>query len=425
MLIKRIGKFALLLVLLLSLAFLPACDDEETGTPGNGTNGDENGEGSGEKVTITIGNLTDQTGVAAQTLAMIDAALKDIVEYYNDNELIPGVRFRIVEYDTQYDSAKAIPGYQKLKSDGADFIWTPVTLAVPVLKPRLDRDKFVAFTATANMKKEELNGGYVFSLGITPENEAYTLMEWIAENDEDFPADRPAKIGGAAWDDGYSNLVFSAAKDYADAHPELYDWDKSFLTEFGFNWTVQAEELKDCDYVFIPIPPHIFIRDYVAAGGNAKFLGTDPALAFTREIGKTGLWDEVDGSLFLRSSRWYNETGEIIDLTNQLLDEKHSESEAKAYRQQGCTYISIKNLYIMLDIVKETVERYGAENFNSETLYETATSWQFEYDGIPDFNNFTETKRIAQNYYAVYEASAAVENIVRAHEDWIPEVESP
>jgi len=212
---KRNSVFVVLAVVLLIVSLFAACNGEETVTPGNGTNG------NGEEVVITIGNLTDQTGVAAQAIAIIDTALDDIVEYYNDNNIIPGVRLRVVEYDTQYDSAKAIPGYQKLKSDGADFIWTPVTLAVPVLKPRLDKDKYVVFTATANMEEEELNGGYVFSMGITPRYEAYTLLEWIAENDEDFPTGRPAKIGGAAWDDGYNNLLFAGAKEYADAHPDL------------------------------------------------------------------------------------------------------------------------------------------------------------------------------------------------------------
>ncbi len=425
MMTKRNVGFMVLIVFLLALVLVISCNDEETEPSGNVTNGNGDVE---EEVVITIGNLTDQTGVAAQAIAMIDIALDDIVEYYNDNNLIPGVRLKVVEYDTQYDSAKALPGYLKLTSDGADFLWTPVTLAVPVLKPRLDRDKFVAFTATANMDKEDLQGGYIFSMGITPEYEAYTLLKWIAENDEDFPAGRPAKVGAAAWDDGYNNLLFAAAEDYVDAHPDLYEWDQTFLTEMGFNWTVQAEALKDCDYVFMAVPPHIFIRDFRAAGGTAKLLGTDPALAFTREIGNSGLWDEIDGALFIRSSRWYNETGEIIDLTNQLLDEKHSESEAAAFREQGCTYISIKNLYIMLDIVRKAVEEVGAEAFKSnpsEQLYNAAISWEFEYEGIPDFNSFDKTKRIAQNYYAVYVADGSKQDIFRAHEDWLPQVDSP
>ncbi len=196
-----------------------------------------------EDVTITIGNLTDQTGVAAEAMYYIGLALNDVVDYYNQHDLIPGVKLEVINYDEQYDASKDIPGYLKLRQEGADLIWTPVPQAVPVLKPYADKDKFVIFTATANMAESELNGGYIFSLGITPRQEAYTLLKWLAENDEDFPTDRPARFGAAAWNDGYSNLLYAAAEEYAKAHPEQFEWDQTFLTNFNFNWATQAEEL--------------------------------------------------------------------------------------------------------------------------------------------------------------------------------------
>ncbi len=79
----------------------------------------------------------------------------------------------------------------------------------------------------------------------------------------------------------------------------------------------------------------------------------------------------------------------------------------------------------MLDIVRKAVEAVGAENFDSQALYDAATSWTYEYEGISDFNSFDENKRIAQNYYAVYELDAAEEDIFRVHKDWLPQVTSP
>ena len=417
------NRFIILLLLsLVTAIILTACnnDNDDTISNGNGSNTNANGK----QVVITIGNLTDQTGVASEPMSYIEMALDDMVWYYNQNNLIPGVELKVVDYDDQYDPARDIPGYKKLKRDGADFMWSPVTLAVPVLKPHLDADKFVMFTATANMSERELEGGYVFSLGITPKNEAYTILKWISENDENFPTDRPARIGAAAWNDGYNNLIFEAAEDYVKANPDKFVWDTSFLTEFKFNWTVEAEELKDCDYVFMPTPPHVFLRDFRNAGGTAKLLGTDPPAAFLGIVGDSDLWNEMDGSLFLRSSRWYNETGMIIDITNSLLEQRHSLSEANEIRRQGCGYIATKQFYMMLDIVRETVERVGAEEFSSDELYNTAINWQFELDGVSDFNNFTPTKRISQNYYAVYEGRASEENIFRIDEEWIPQVDS-
>jgi len=423
----KVGLTGLLIILLLTA--LSGCgwfddDDNDDGAPtptsGNGENGTVV-----EDVTVTIGNLTDKTGVSSNALSIIDQALKDVVEYANETNMIPGVKLEIIEYDDQYDPSRDIPGYEWLKQRGADLIWSPVPPAVPTLLSRVNADDFIMFAATANMKPGELEGGRVFSLGITPKNEAYTLLKWLPENDPDFPKDRPAKIGGAAWNDGYSNFLFGAAKEYCDAHPDQYDWVKGYLTDFSFIWSTEVEGLKDCDYVFVPSPPQVFIRDYRKAGYEAKFLGSDIHTAFLGLITRSNLWDEIDGSYFIRSSRWYNETGPIIDIINHLLDTKHSEAEANAMRAEGCGYLGAKQEYLILDIIRETAERYGPENINAQTIYETAIDWSFAYEGLEDFNNFNETKRISQNYYAVYEASAADQTLYRAHTEWLPQVEAP
>lgn len=374
--------------------------------------------------TITIGNLTDITGPGALGIAYVDMALTDMVEYYNENNIIPGVKLEITEYDTQYDTARVVAGYERLLEANADFIWTPCPIAVPILKPRVDMDEVVTFAATATLDEGELEGGFLFSVAITPEDEAYTLLDWIAKNDKDFPDRRPAIVGAAGWNDAYQEQLFEAAENYCKTHSEIYEWDVTFLTEFKFDWTAEVDELKDCDYVFVPVPPNMFIKDFSRTGGNAKFLGTDPVLAFLRDIDKMGLWEEIDGMYFLRSSRWYNESGPIIDITNQLLDAKHSPQEAEEIRQQGVGYIASKQIYLMLDILKQAVENVGAENFNSQALYKAATEWQFGYEGIPVFHSFTETERIPTHFYAVYEANGNEQGVFRAHEEWIPKITS-
>jgi len=47
-------------------------------------------------------------------------ALEDLVAYYNDSDLIPGVRLEVVVYDGQWDPARDIPGYEWLRGRGAD-----------------------------------------------------------------------------------------------------------------------------------------------------------------------------------------------------------------------------------------------------------------------------------------------------------------
>lgn len=404
------------------IALFAACggggEDDPTQTQSQET------EGAVESVTITIGNFTDKTGVASGAIGVIDMALEDIVGYYNEQNLIPGVQLEIISYDGQWKDTEHIPGYESLRQQGADLIWTPAPPAVETLKPIVDADKFLLFAVTANVDLKELEGGYVFSLGITPEYEAYTLLKWIAENDPDFPKGRPAKIGGAAWLDGYSKIWYEAIENYADAHPDQYEWVYGYLSEYSFVWDAEVEGLKDCDYLYVPAPMHMFARQYRDAGHTAKFIGTDVQAAFLGPIDNAGLWNEIDGSLFIRSSQWFNEKGAIIDLANQLLIENHPDT-AEETRRVGSGYLSIQQEYMMLEIIRNAVETVGPENFDSQALYNAATSFSFSLGGIKEFATFDENKRCVQNYYGIYEVDAAQKDLFRVDPKWYEQVFSP
>lgn len=377
-----------------------------------------------ESVTITIGNFTDKTGVASGALGVIDMALEDLVGYHNEQNLIPGTTLEILSYDGQWKETEHVPGYEWLRQHGADLIWTPAPPAVETLKPIVDNDEFMLFAATANVDLKELEGGYVFSLGITPEYEAYTLLKWIAENDPDFPRDRPARIGGAAWLDGYSKIWYEAVENYAGVHPDQYEWVNGYLSEFSFVWDVEVEGLKDCDYVYIPAPMHMFARQYRDAGHTAKFIGTDVQAAFLGSIDNADLWNEIDGSLFIRASQWFNEKGTIINLANQLLVENHPDT-AEETRRVGSGYLAIQQEYLMLEIIKKTVETVGPENFTSQALYDAANSFAFSLDGLQNFATFDEAKRYAQNYYGIYQIKADGKDMFRIDPQWYEQVFSP
>ena len=79
---------------------------------------------------------------------------------------------------------------------------------------------------------------------------------------------------------------------------------------------------------------------------------------------------------------------------------------------------------IGMDILKQAVEEVGARNFDSQALYDAAITWQFEYEGIPDFHFYTQSVRIPANFYAVMEVSAEEQDLFRMHEDWLPKINS-
>ncbi|MFC2028146.1 ABC transporter substrate-binding protein [Chloroflexota bacterium] len=376
-----------------------------------------------EPVEITIGNLSDKTGPSSNILRITDTALEDLVQYYNENNLIPGVELKVINYDGQLDPSKDIPGYEWLKGQGADLIFTAVPDTPLTLKSIVNEDKMPLFAASGYPEMLD-PPGYIFVMGTIPEHQAYTILGWIAENDWDYVSNGPAKIGGASWPDGYSQSFIAAMEKYSKAHPDQFEWVGGYLTNFAFIWGPEVEALKDCDYVFPCVMPIAFMREYRSADCTAKFIGADVHTSFLNMITEAELWDEIDGMLFIGSSLWWNDDEELVNLNKELLYENHP-GEEEEIMQAGAGYMSVSVVfYPMIDIIADTVEAVGAENFNSQALYDAAISYSLEVDGV-ERSGFAETKRYALSNYMIYRASAADEDIVRADENWIPHLIGP
>lgn len=376
-----------------------------------------------EPIVVTIGNITDITGPGAYAVTKVGMALEDLAAYYNDNNLIPGIRFEVITYDGQMDPAKDIPGYEWLRENGADLIFTTVPATSTTLKPRVESDEVVLFTVAGN-REGFLPPGYVFNLGIDPEYEAYTLLRWIAENDWDYQTKGPAKIGGAAWSESYSDTLLAAMEEYCSIHPDQFEWIGGYLTNFGFIWSAEVEALKDCDYIYPGIILKNFVEQYREAGHNgAKFMGSDSQAVFLGMIDDADLWDEIDGMLFLKTSRWWNEEGELIDLIKQLVYQ-YRPNDAEEIIRSGNGYLAMNQVYSMFLIIGEAVETVGPQNLDSQSIYDAAASFVFTSDNVQKAS-FGIEKRDAVDAYAMYEARGMEQDIFRVQDEWFPTIRNP
>ncbi|NQT71643.1 MAG: ABC transporter substrate-binding protein [Chloroflexi bacterium] len=401
-------------LLLLVLPVLVACnggddDNEPTDAPTQTT---APATEPAEEITITIGVISDVTGMAAQAYVLIDLAVADIVRYYNEENIIPGIKLDVITYDGQFDPAKDIPGYEWLKERGADVIFSAVESTPIVLKPRVERDEIVMFTGSA--QKEGLEPpGWIFATAQPQEESFYTFLKWIAENDWDYQTKGPAKIGLTNWNVPLDVMIAGAIERYTKEHPDQFEWVGSYFTDFSFTWGPEIEALKDCDYL---VPPTVimsnFARDYRHAGHTAKFIGYDAHLAYFGNVADANVWDQVDDALFYRGAKYWNEDGPIINLAKDLLHKYHPD-QADSVIRDGIGYTALATAYQMLEIIANTIETVGAENFNSQALYETAERYSLSLDGLDDYANFSPTKRTSFNYIAIYEMDAEAEDIFR------------
>lgn len=381
------------------------------------------GKGGGEgKRTIVIGHLSDMTGPASAALIPINYALEDLVRYYNEQGLIPGVELKVVTYDGRYDPSRDIPGYEWVKGKGAVAITTGLPPIGVTLKPFAKRDKIPIFPLTTSTPQLD-PPGWVFCMNATGGALIDTLLEWIPGNDPDYPTGRPAKIGSVGWDEAYAQDLRNAIKDYAQAHSDKYDWVGGYLAPVGVtSWSGEMEKVKDCDYLFPPSTgtgTTTFMRDFRDRGYRAKYIGTDAQAAYRGLIEDTCSWDDIDGTLLSFPTRWYNDTNPVISLAKQFLTEWHAGQGEKIIHAGGGYIGSFQQNYGMLQILAKAINDVGVENFNGQVLYDTATNFSVKWEGYEEWG-FSATKRYSWNYTAIYEWSKEAQDLVRKVPEWLP-----
>lgn len=426
------GKWGILIiiVLLLALPLLAACgDDEET----NGT-AEPTTEPTAKDVTIKIGLLTDKTGPAAEALIAVDKALDDVVKYFNDNDLIEGAKLEIVYYDTQYDPAKDATGYENLKGKGVDLMCAGVPSSPIVNKPSADKDKMIIFSLTAAQPMYD-PPGYVFCINIPADASVYTIMNWLEKNDPNFPTDRPAKVGAVGVKDPYAELLQGGLKAYCDAHSEAYEWVEGFLVDYTtINFASQVDALKNCDYIMPPstgsdIPG--FMKQYRQAGGKGRFLGTDAQMAYLDSLVQGAGYEVMDGMVFALPYTWWTEEGEIVELAKQALSEYHSEAEATGLKNSGGAYRGgFTQWYGTISIIADTIKAVGAENFDSEALYNHCVGYSATLDGnkwsySDDPAASAAKQRTSWAGLGIFEMSAESEDLTRISDGWTPVLMTP
>lgn len=374
------------------------------------------------KVTITIGHITDMTGPAGPAYRAVTFGLEDQVRNINENDLIPGVKIKIITWDTGYNPARDIPGYDWCRDRGAEVIYAGLPSA-EVFKPFAARDKTPVVTLAVSKAMVD-PPGWLFAMNAPVSYQVKAFLKWINENHwtgEDLP-----KIGSAGWEEPYHVEITSAIEEYCVDNPGQFEYVAGLVAPMGApTWSGEVETLRDCDYVWLPstgVDTIGFARDYRAKGGTATFIGGDAMDAFRGLLLDAVGWDGLDGSLTAHAAtRWWGEPYPVVEEAERLLNKYHA-NEADDIIRAGIGYIGgFHQARGLLDMLQKTIEAVGAENFDGQAFYDTAIEFSANWDGYEQWE-FTETKRYAWNYICIYTWSETADDVVRLEPDWVPNI---
>jgi ABC-type branched-subunit amino acid transport system substrate-binding protein len=396
---KATVSLLILALLALPLLGLLGCGKKETGT-----------------VTIKVGYLTDLTGVASPAMGPNQWAILDCWEYMEKTDPIPGAKLKLVSYDTAFDPGRFIPGYEWLKSQGVVVTYSYMPQVTDTIVQFLARDKMTVFSHTLDAVSAA--SPWVFDSGMMVEDQYDLSLKWLSDHWPNYSTTKP-KIGIVGWDTSYEVPVFAAMKAYVQSHPDKFDLVGSYAQPAGtVTWSGVVRALKGCDYV-CPVfgggtGYSSFISQFRAAGGTATFFGGEGMPCWTSLIIPTSGWEAMDGSFNAITWGWY--TGPSPTLIAVARD---------ALARRGKTELSLGYGYFSqvvaqvfwYELLKAAVEEVGAENVDSQSIYNTATKFHYTIEGMPEMS-YSETNRVNTHSGMIYEWSAEASDLVPIS-DWL------
>ena len=374
-------------------------------------------------VVITIGELTDLTGPASPAIISLHYALEDMVRYYNEEGLIPGVKIDIVSWDTKYDPSRPIPGYDWVRGKGAKLIISVEPQAGVVLKPFADKDQFPVVNLSTNMAMLE-PPGWVFTMSSPHYYMMKTLLKWISE-EHWAQAQGIPKVGIVGWDEPVIREQSRGMEDYCQEHQDQFEYVGVHITPFGtMTWTAEVEKLKDCDYICaMGFPMADFVNQFQGRGYSATFIDVGVASAYLGYFVEKCGWEALDGTLSANVSLYRDQSTPMVEQAKALLQE-YRPGQAEDILDEGLSYTGgWHNLTAAFEILKKAIEEVGAENFDGQAFYDAAIGYKTTspmWEGYPEGWGFTETKRYLVDDVTIYEFDAEAKDMVRIISDWLP-----
>jgi len=246
------------------------------------------------------------------------------------------------------------------------------------------------------------------------------LLKHLAD---EWTGSYPIKVASVGWEDPYQNDVIAGMHDYA-ATDDRVEFIGGFTPPFGtLSWSSEIARTMNADFISLPttgLALPTFVEQSRGAGYKGEFICTDAIGGSVQLLVQKSGWGAIDGMLTAWGTLYWTEDIEKITRAKWTLENYRGTAALAKQRQEGSGYSCVfASGTLWLDILREAVNRVGAENFNGQAFYDTAISYTGSpLEGYPELT-YVGDQRWPLRHVALYEWSAAKEDLVRIG-DWIP-----
>ena len=383
---KKLG-ITILTIALTALLLVSAC------APGTTAPGEE-------KKVVEIGAMVALTGAAGGPTSYSFYALQDYLDYFNEQESIPGVTLELVWVDTATNEAREISAYRRFVDRG-----------IPLMITIIDSEKFGPWTerdeipmiAQALTEAIMYPPGWIYGIYPTWAESYAVWCEWILENWEE---DRPPKVVVMGPDGVAGPHAIEPARSYVE-NLGIEMLPSEFVAGYApldTSSELLRIEQNGADYVYI-LPlwslAAIVLRDADRLGlvGKLQFGGLEntQGLKLLEQLGAS-----AEGYTSPRTGPWVSET-EIPGM--KLLQDlrlKYGRPYDFAGDEQNGTVL----MMVACEAVKRAIEEVGYENLDGVAIKRAMDNMKdFDCDGIKRITYTPEDHR-GWNRARIYQVQA-------------------
>jgi len=343
-------------------------------------------------------------------------AIQDLVKYYNDEELIPGAKLRLVSYDTRTDPSRYTLAYDWCKERGATIMLAMVTGSAQTIRPFAERDEIPVATPSYDEPAVE-PPGWVFAFCAAFKPQVKTLLKWLNENHWDYKQGSP-KLGHYDWEMPIALDTKDGIREYCQDHPDQFDYVGSFIAPMGsMSAAGEAGKLKDCDYVWgTMFGGAVIMKSFSDRGYHTQFIADSGSFGFYKFMVNRVGWETLDGYITTMTAPWFDEDNAAVAFIKEVISRYRPGKTPED--MDGAYHGSFLLMYSMFEVLRQAVEKVGAEDFDGQAFCDAAVKYSLQMEGFPQCY-FTDTVRYLVHQCAIYRWSAEAQGLVKLT-DWLP-----
>jgi len=341
---------------------------------------------------ITIYAMGDYSGPYGGLTTPGLAAHRDVIKYWEKNNLIPGAKYELKWADSGGVLSRATAIFRRFKQSNPKplLIVIAQTGEAEALRHLFEESKIILFSWGASAKLVNPVSKYVFANMVSYPDQFGFFVDYVAKNWDYAKAGKNPKVGILTWDTGFGRGFESqVTMDYAASKKVDIIKPFQFAPTAPVDVSTQLLNLSNAgaDWIYsswMANSTATTLKDMVRLGlsGKTKYAGSCPTGdIFVKRLAG----EDSEGFMSTHSYKTFDEDPNAPWLKLFKENNRKAEDMAYGYPQMVCGTMTVLEAY------RRAIQKHGWDKLSSDTLSEALESLK-DFDGWTAPVNFSPNR---------------------------------